>query len=514
VTIKNNSVYTAENLELIVKADSAYNVKLTVDNATVNATTALKVGLGTSMFVTGGTVNAAALNNSGTITLDHKSTIAFSTLTNSGTITIDTTGYTDGEYLIFDYTGTGSKDMAFYESILGDLSSRFTVKDGDLYYSKANAIATIHSDGSASFDSHGAAINAGCEELITLGGEFSANVAHEGLKSTINDGAFTGTVAGGANINSSYKVWSEREGDTNLVINDGTFAKHVIGADRVDAGSFERIGNANLTINGGEFSYNVFGGLCYVDTNLRGQAILTGNVNLNINGGTFNELVYGGSGAANEKYSSRAIIVGDVTTTINAVSDIEFGRSIVAGSFDNGVIDGNVKVVFKGDGSKITFAAGMQVWGGCTADVYYTDRTFESAITGDRNFTFDAYTGNFSAYIRGFNSLDVVNGSNAVLAGADVSDVNVWTMETGSTLSGSFGNDFDGDTLEVAIDEAWNEADWTLLSGNVTNWDKFSSVKLGSETATFENGAWVSASYDLTLSEEDGKKSLVFGKLA
>lgn len=517
VTIKNGSQLNAGNLTLTTATGTDYIVKLTVDDATVNASTALNVGAGTTVCITGGTVNAAALNNNGTLTLDHKSTIAFSTLTNSGTITINTTGYTTGEFLLFDYTGNDSKDLAFYESILGDLSKSFIIKDnGDLYYNKANATGTINPNDSSAYRSHEEAIAAGCEELITVDGTFDSKLAHEGLTSTIKNGTFKGTVAGGANIETAKdREFADRSGNTDLTINGGVFEKNVFGSDRVDRGYFERIGVVNTTINDGTFKEYVCGGGMYVYRQLHGELIQTGDINLTINGGEFAKNVYGGNLAFESLYSGNTMIDGNITITINAEKAMKFDQDIIAGSYQSGVVNGDVKVKFTGSGSNLTFDSTSQIWGGCTADHYYTDRRFESAITGDRNFTFDAFIGEFTARIRGFESMDVVNGSVATLTGADLSDINVWTMESGSSLAGSFGNDFKGDTLNILLDEEWSGSDWTLLSGNVTNWDKFSSVQLGGEAAEFTNGAWVSASYDLTVQEdENGKKSLVFGKLA
>ena len=45
----------------------------------------------------------------------------------------------------------------------------------------------------------------------------------------------------------------------------------------------------------------------------------------------------------------------NVNLTINAKNSITLGSNIVAGSFGEGVVDGNTTVTFKGDGDKLDF---------------------------------------------------------------------------------------------------------------------------------------------------------------
>lgn len=74
------------------------------------------------------------LDNSGLISMDYTSTLAFGSLVNSGTITVDTAGFTSGVYKIFDDL-TGSYTETEYRSLLGDANwnDSYKVIDNDLY---------------------------------------------------------------------------------------------------------------------------------------------------------------------------------------------------------------------------------------------------------------------------------------------------------------------------------------------------------------------------------------------
>lgn len=74
------------------------------------------------------------LDNSGLISMDYTSTLAFGSLVNSGTITVDTAGFSSGVYKIFDDL-TGSYTETEYRSLLGDANwnDSYQVIDNDLY---------------------------------------------------------------------------------------------------------------------------------------------------------------------------------------------------------------------------------------------------------------------------------------------------------------------------------------------------------------------------------------------
>ncbi len=74
------------------------------------------------------------LDNSGLISMDYTSTLAFGSLVNSGTITVDTAGFSSGVYKIFDDL-TGSYTETEYRSLLGDANwnDSYKVIDNDLY---------------------------------------------------------------------------------------------------------------------------------------------------------------------------------------------------------------------------------------------------------------------------------------------------------------------------------------------------------------------------------------------
>ena len=316
-------------------------------------------------------------------------------------------------------------------------------------------------------------------------------------------------------------------GNISLRIGTGSrFDSNVCG-DRVNSGSsLRRIGDVNITINGGEFKGFVVGGQ-YLNANnpktvpsaLLTRAVLVGNVDLTITGGTFTgEAIYGGSYSSYKICSGNTMITGNVTTTFRAEGNrtISVAGHYYAGSYNHGIIGGNVTTVISGSG---TIAIGGEIWGGCGGD-YYTvgaTRTFETTILGDRILSITGCTGNLTAQkIRGYNSIEFVwdadNRTSFAFAdsGYNLSDIANWTFAYGCDVSGNFANSFVGDTLNLTLDNwTWNstEDDWTILTNTNANGflgfsgeNTFASVTLGGQTASLSDGCWVSKSYKMYLS--------------
>ena len=347
------------------------------------------------------------------------------------------------------------------------------------------------------------------------------NLAVNGIEAVVKSGTFNDTISGGAVASTSdYKTWDDDTFDTNLTVEGGTFNKIVMGGTRVDKGNSEQIGDSNLTISGGTFNSQVVGGMAYADSSLRGNAILTGDVNLTISGGTFSSWIYGGSISGKGATSGSTLVEGDITITIDASSNaITFADNahIVAGSYQNGVVDGNTTVVFTGLSANLGMDADNLVWGGSSADVYVngTDgsRIFQTAITGNRTVSFDAFSGDFTARIRGFNTLEAVNGAEVTALAGDLSDIEFWNFDTESSIAGSFSNNFAGDKFDVDVTD-WNNNEVTLFSGDVTGFEDMTTVTLGNETATWDAAisGYASTSYQLTFDAENN--TIKFSALA
>ncbi|MBE6379707.1 MAG: hypothetical protein E7047_02120, partial [Lentisphaerae bacterium] len=370
----------------------------------------------------GGTLTVGQMSNAGTLAMDVNSQVIFSgSFVNSGIITIDMSDVNNAiGNKLFDRAETGWT-IDDYKSLIGsswtsEMDKFLSVDaDGDLII-RENAVAYVNGSytdaGKNQFATHEEAVESGAGRIITLDGvivDSGDYVSHEGAEAVVDGGTFNATISGAGITQADNKNWDDTEYDSSLVINDGIFNKMVIGANRVNGGNSEHVGNVDLTINGGTFNAIVTAGAVYVEKSVKGQAIVSGDINLTIAGGSFSKFIYGGNSASLAAYSSRTVVDGNINITVDASQAIEFTgtAAIVAGSYQSGVVEGNVSVKFTGNGSNLTMHDTFEVWGGCSADVYLddADRTFQTQITGSRTFTFDAFTGDFAAKIRGFETL-------------------------------------------------------------------------------------------------------------
>ena len=250
--------------------------------------------------------------------------------------------------------------------------------------------------------------------------------------------------------------------------------------------------------------------------------MLIGDVNLTIAGGTFKGIIYGGNAASSDSYSARTVMEGNVNITIDATNEIVFasGSKICAGSYRFGSVDGDVTVTITGLASNIAMHNNFEIWGGCSSDVYLddADRTFQTTVLGDRTFSFDGFTGDFAARIRGFEAMEIVADSAVNITKGNLADIKEWTFEAGSSLTGDFGNDFTGDSLNIDLGD-WSDSSCELMSGDADLFKGIAdldSVTVGSEELIFDGvSTWASSSYELEFKEnEEGKKVLAFSKLA
>ena len=462
---------------------------------------------------------AGTLTNNGTIELALGADFAINGLAGVGSITVDVSSYVtgQGEVKVIDYTGSTALTEADYLSVLGNTwSNAFYVVDGDLFYNRDDATHDVEIT-----DDY--IIPEGTELVVVDPGDTTldsstTNLAVNGIEAVVKSGTFNDTVSGGAIASSGEKAWDDHTFDTNLTVEDGTFNKVVMGGTRVEQGNSEQYGDSNLAITGGTFNSQIVGGMAYADSSYRGKAVLSGDVNLTISGGEIKSWIYGGSISSNGK-SSCTLIEGNITITIDASSNaITFGNNahIVAGSYQSGLVDGSTKVVFTGLSANLGIDADNLVWGGSSADVYVNgadgSRTFQTAVSGDRTVSFDAFSGDFTARIRGFNTFEAVNGADVTALAGSLSDIENWYFDTESSIAGSFVNDFAGDKFDVDV-TGWDNNEATLFSGDATGFADM-TVTLGGETAVWDAAisGYASTSYQLTFDAEN--KVVKFGALA
>ena len=285
-----------------------------------------------------------------------------------------------------------------------------------------------------------------------------------------------------------------------------------MGGDRVNYGNCDHVGDLNLTINGGMFNSQIVGGMAYTDKSARGEAYLSGDVYMTLAGGTFKSRIYGGC-ISTAGYSTRTTIDGNVNIVVDSSeNELIFADNvlIVAGSYQSGEIYGNVQVTFTGLGENLKMDADNQVWGGCSSDVYLirgNTRTFETKIEGSRTICFNDFSGAFNTIMRGFDVFKAENGSKLeILASNHLRDIEQWNLDWDTQLSGSFQNDFKGDTMNIDL-TGWNQTATNLFdcaAGTFAGFDAMKKVTIGNETAIYSDAisGYVSENYMLTLRNE------------
>ena len=223
--------------------------------------------------------------------------------------------------------------------------------------------------------------------------------------------------------------------------------------------------------------------------------------------------------------SGSLTVKGDSTVTLIAgENDITFNKSLYVGSYGYGKVKGKTELVITGAG---TITVVGKIWGGCSGDFISEgiNNAYISPSMGDynekRNLTFTGFNGSIVCdNITAFSNVNVLNKeieiddepavatTYATLNGTvDLSNVSNWTFDFGSTLSGSFKNDFSknaqpeekngnriyhGDTLTLNLADAnWADEEyadgWTLFDNtiNFSGFDGFESVSDGADL-TFE----------------------------
>ncbi len=254
-----------------------------------------------------------------------------------------------------------------------------------------------------------------------MGGNVSTNGDKYVIQ--IDGGNFTNWICGGS-VASGDAYVAAFGAQTQIVINDGTFAKAIYGGGfSQNGGELDFYGKTNITINGGEFFGNIYGGHGASGAMQDGTAWIYGDTNITINGGTFH-------------------------------------GSIFAGSYDNGRISGTTTLTFTGS----NFVVEGRVEGD-SSNAGYWDKSY---VGSDRILIFDNVSNNFGA--SSIDNFDVVEFKNSqvALTGQDIdfSDIVEWSFDFGSELTGFASNDLTDDTLNLT---GWQNQigsnEWTVMSG-------------------------------------------------
>ena len=539
---------------------------VSVSGANASLTVATYSGSGNLIVGEGATVTITNYSGTGAITLDSTASVDIINITSelppSVTIGIDPViagvlPYTELMTIhgLFDYvsavgeTDYNAKELHTVVRMDGGAttSSLYYVPKNYFYVNSSyassipailrteNAFATV-------VDALTAAGNDATAKVFVTGGTYGVDAGkavgfngiatqilgvNTGSKDDLNEAVvFTSSVAGGECITNTVPFnWQQAAGeDTYLEINGGTFGKTTVGGDFVTQGNVFRTGDINLTINGGEFVSTVGGGMAYTPKNLNGKAVLTGNVNLTITGGTFHRRLYAGSISCTGY--ARTLIQGSVNLTIDASENvIAFKEFIVAGSFDNGDIDGDTNVTLMGNGGNLKtltsdgyVAFNGTILGGSGASYFQVEDgvlTRYTMVKGSRNLVFKGFTGEFAGEIKAFQNVSFTDGAAVQFTNSKLKlhVVEAWSIAFGSSVTATRGyNDFSGDSLSLDL-TGWDAgSDWTVMSGTKSffnNWDAFGSVTLGGQKATFADGKWASTSYQLTLETSGSNRMLV-----
>ena len=457
-----------------------------------------------------------------------------------------------GEAILFSdsvsYYYTNGLTAATAMEVIGNGTTETTLSGGNLYMAgNAASFSNLTLDGMV-FGGVAASIGLGITENVSL--SFSGVNFADGKRvyggadvSDIADAtvgnitlALEGASGAGARIFGAGRVADSAKlivGNIDITVScaeGGSFVNLFAGADVVtgfngsieghnvstviEGGTFTYAGNGSqlrggeskqwdstLTVNGGTFQHYVYAGAF----SMGGTATVDGDTALVINGGTFETHVFGGCGANNSDNGDKTLVSGDAGVIVNAKdATITFNGNVYAGSMGKGIINGETAMTFSGFGSNLSFSSDSYVTGSSQMA-----RGTEKYIGGDQTLAFNGFTGDFGANVNNGFSRIVATNSNVVFTGKEEVKLNAissWEIEAGTSEAelalGDAKNSFKGDTLTLTLaEDAELGADaWDVISGtetSLTGWDKFSSVNLAGEAATFADGEWGSDSYRL-----------------
>lgn len=431
------------------------------------------------------------LDNSGLISMDYTSTLAFGSLVNSGTITVDTAGFSSGVYKIFDDL-TGSYTETEYRSLLGDANwnDSYQVIDNDLYLTNLEGAELYVDSAWASMSPN--------EEVTFVDGTKayyklnafdtvanalalpSGETAYENAVKLNITGAVKSNISViGSNItevNSTAKT-----ADENAVIAEDALTVNLVQVDNTEAGwevyyplaagsAASVYGGITTNFVSGLFTFettrdpNIIGGAysasdakiygsttvnigtdggadsdvdIYVDALVgSGGGTVNGNSSVNIYSGTIDmtgSIIGGSSWGGVVKGDSSVNIYGG---TITDSSDGKSKRGIMGGSY-NGVTEGNASVnIYGGTVNGRIYAGGSQA--GTTVKGNASVNISDGVVNGSIYGTGGVVEGSISISVTG----GTVNGdiyAGGYNAGAGNTSIDI----TGGSVSGNiYGGSF------------------------------------------------------------------------
>lgn len=287
-------------------------------------------------------------------------------------------------------------------------------------------------------------------------------------KVTISGGEF-GYITGGTKVsNASGTI---KTGDTNVVINDGTFNQSVMGGNYIKATGNPGAGvaaettakanNTSVTISGGTFNDSVYGGSVadnYGTQQTNGKPKLTVNdetTNLTITGGTFNKTIFG-AGMANGENS--VVNVGTANLTLKG--------------------DGDLTLSIKESGSKGNVFGGGYAANGGTVNVENTNVNIENLNV---DYGLNLHAGSKDAGVSNKTSITI---RNSELGKANKE--NKWQIFGGSRITSDNSKETINDAKEIniLINASHLSAD---VRGGAAVFDKNVSVTNGSSVVELNN---------------------------
>lgn len=431
------------------------------------------------------------LDNSGLISMDYTSTLAFGSLVNSGTITVDTAGFSSGVYKIFDDL-TGSYTETEYRSLLGDANwnDSYQVIDNDLYLTNLegaelyvdSAWASMSLNEEVTFVDGTKAyykLNAFDTVANALALPTGETAYENAVKLNITGAVKSNISVIGSNItevNSAAKT-----ADENAVIAEDALTVNLVQVDNTEAGwevyyplaagsAASVYGGITTNFVSGLFTFettrdpNIIGGAygasdakiygsttvnigtdggadsdvdIYVDALVgSGGGTVNGNSSVNIYSGTIDmtgSIIGGSSWGGVVKGDSSVNIYGG---TITDSSDGKSKRGIMGGSY-NGVTEGNASVnIYGGTVNGRIYAGGSQA--GTTVKGNASVNISDGVVNGSIYGTGGVVEGSISISVTG----GTVNGdiyAGGYNAGAGNTSIDI----TGGSVSGNiYGGSF------------------------------------------------------------------------
>ncbi len=401
------------------------------------------------------------LDNSGLISMDYTSTLAFGSLVNSGTITVDTAGFSSGVYKIFDDL-TGSYTETEYRSLLGDANwnDSYQVIDNDLYLTNLEGAELYVDSAWASMSLN--------EEVTFV----------DGTKAYYKLNAFD-TVANALALPSGETAY---ENAVKLNITGAVKSNiSVIGSNITEVNSAAKTADENaviaedaLTVNLVQVDNTEAGWEVYYPLASGSSASVYGGITTNFVSGLFTfettrdpNIIGGAYGASDAKiYGSTTVNIG---TDGGSDSDVDIYVDALVGS-GGGTINGNSSVnIYSGTIERTGSIIGGSSWGGVvkgdsSVNIYGGNLIDSSDGKSKRGIMGGSYNGvtegNASVNIYGgtVNGRIYAGGSQAGTtvkgnASVNISDgvVNGSIYGTGGVVEGSISISVTGGTIKGNI---------------------------------------------------------------